>query len=174
MASSDAAALAPLVGQIVFIVEAHSTQQAEIEAGLSMLSPARASACSSTRAIPWRASISARMATIIIPPVAKAMNGVRPTLHRARPAARFWRLGSGLAFWGLLVAIAVAAPAAAQAPEGGAQSPPSAEGGTGPALSPAGPAEPVRACRGWLRPTYCRPRRPAASPFPIRRHRLIR
>lgn len=38
MASSDAAALAPLVGQIVFIVEAHSTQQAEIEAGLSMLS----------------------------------------------------------------------------------------------------------------------------------------
>lgn len=38
MASSDAAALAPLVGQIVFIVEAHTTQQAEIEAGLSMLS----------------------------------------------------------------------------------------------------------------------------------------
>jgi protein-tyrosine kinase len=38
MASSDAAALAPLVGQIVFIVEAHHTQQVEIEAGLSMLS----------------------------------------------------------------------------------------------------------------------------------------
>ena len=38
MASSDAAALAPLVGQIVFIVEAHSTQQAEIEAALTMLS----------------------------------------------------------------------------------------------------------------------------------------
>lgn len=38
MASSDAAALAPLVGQIVFIVEAHNTQQAEIEAGVSMLS----------------------------------------------------------------------------------------------------------------------------------------
>jgi protein-tyrosine kinase len=38
MASSDAAALAPLVGQIVFIVEAHNTQQAEIEAGLSTLS----------------------------------------------------------------------------------------------------------------------------------------
>ncbi len=38
MASSDAAALAPLVGQIVFIVEAHQTQQAEIEASLSMLS----------------------------------------------------------------------------------------------------------------------------------------
>jgi protein-tyrosine kinase len=38
MASSDAAALAPLVGQIVFIVEAHNTQQAEIEAALSMLS----------------------------------------------------------------------------------------------------------------------------------------
>ncbi len=38
MASSDAAALAPLVGQIVFVVEAHRTQQAEIEAGLSMLS----------------------------------------------------------------------------------------------------------------------------------------
>src|SRR5271167_4633302 len=38
MASSDAAALAPLVGQIVFIVEAHRTQQDEIEAGLSMLS----------------------------------------------------------------------------------------------------------------------------------------
>src|SRR6266436_1267234 len=38
MASSDAAALAPLVGQIVFIVEAHHTQQAEIEAGLSVLS----------------------------------------------------------------------------------------------------------------------------------------
>ena len=37
MASSDAAALAPLVGQIVFIVEAHSTQQAEIEAALTML-----------------------------------------------------------------------------------------------------------------------------------------
>jgi protein-tyrosine kinase len=38
MASSDAAALAPLVGQIVFIVEAHHTQQVEIEASLSMLS----------------------------------------------------------------------------------------------------------------------------------------
>jgi len=38
MASSDAAALAPLVGQIVFVVEACSTQQAEIEAALSMLS----------------------------------------------------------------------------------------------------------------------------------------
>ena len=38
MASSDAAALAPLVGQIVFIVEAHHTQQMEIESSLSMLS----------------------------------------------------------------------------------------------------------------------------------------
>jgi protein-tyrosine kinase len=38
MASSDAAALAPLVGQIVFIIEAYNTQQAEIEAGLSTLS----------------------------------------------------------------------------------------------------------------------------------------
>jgi protein-tyrosine kinase len=38
MASSDAAALAPLVGQIVFIVEAHNTQQVEIETSLSMLS----------------------------------------------------------------------------------------------------------------------------------------
>jgi protein-tyrosine kinase len=38
MASSDAATLAPLVGQIVFIVEAHRTQQEEIEAGLSTLS----------------------------------------------------------------------------------------------------------------------------------------
>jgi protein-tyrosine kinase len=38
MASSDAAALAPLVGQIVFVIEAHNTQQAEIEAGLSTLS----------------------------------------------------------------------------------------------------------------------------------------
>src|SRR5271166_3441637 len=38
MASSDAAALAPLVGQIVFVVEAHQTQQAEIETSLSMLS----------------------------------------------------------------------------------------------------------------------------------------
>jgi protein-tyrosine kinase len=38
MASSDAAALAPLVGQIVFIVEAHHTQQMEVEASLSMLS----------------------------------------------------------------------------------------------------------------------------------------
>jgi protein-tyrosine kinase len=38
MASSDAAALAPLVGQIVFIVEAQNTQQAEIEAALSTLS----------------------------------------------------------------------------------------------------------------------------------------
>src|SRR6201987_3815395 len=38
MASSDAEALAPVVGQIVFIVEAHHTQQVEIEASLSMLS----------------------------------------------------------------------------------------------------------------------------------------
>ena len=38
MASSDASALAPLVGQIVFIVEAHHTQQMEIETSLSMLS----------------------------------------------------------------------------------------------------------------------------------------
>jgi protein-tyrosine kinase len=37
MASSDAAALAPLVGQVVFVVEAYNTQQAEIEAGLSTL-----------------------------------------------------------------------------------------------------------------------------------------
>ena len=37
MASSDAAALAPLVGQIVFIVEAYNTQQGEIEAALSTL-----------------------------------------------------------------------------------------------------------------------------------------
>src|SRR5437870_2344709 len=38
MASSDAAALAPVVGQIVFIVEAHHTQQMEIETSLGMLS----------------------------------------------------------------------------------------------------------------------------------------
>ncbi len=38
MVSSDAATLAPLVGQIVFVIEAHRTQQEEIEAGLSMLS----------------------------------------------------------------------------------------------------------------------------------------
>jgi protein-tyrosine kinase len=38
MASSDAAALAPLVGQIVFVVEAYGTQRDEIEAALSMLS----------------------------------------------------------------------------------------------------------------------------------------
>jgi len=38
MASSDAAALAPLVGQIVFVVEAHNTQHGEIEAALSTLS----------------------------------------------------------------------------------------------------------------------------------------
>jgi protein-tyrosine kinase len=37
MASSDAATLAPLVGQVVFVVEAHRTQQDEIEAGLTML-----------------------------------------------------------------------------------------------------------------------------------------
>jgi protein-tyrosine kinase len=37
MASSDAATLASLVGQIVFVVEAHRTQQDEIEAGLAML-----------------------------------------------------------------------------------------------------------------------------------------
>src|ERR1700738_711894 len=38
MASSDAAALAPLVGQIVFVVEANNTQQGEIGAALSTLS----------------------------------------------------------------------------------------------------------------------------------------
>jgi protein-tyrosine kinase len=38
MASSDAAALAPLVGQIVFVIEAQVTQQAEIAAALSTLS----------------------------------------------------------------------------------------------------------------------------------------
>jgi protein-tyrosine kinase len=38
MASSDASALAPLVGQIVFVVEAHNTQHGEIEAALSTLS----------------------------------------------------------------------------------------------------------------------------------------
>ena len=38
MASSDAAALAPLVGQIVFVVEANNTQQGESEAALSTLS----------------------------------------------------------------------------------------------------------------------------------------
>ncbi|MBV9377844.1 MAG: polysaccharide biosynthesis tyrosine autokinase [Alphaproteobacteria bacterium] len=38
MASSDAATLAPLVGQVVFVIEAHNTQQGEIEAALSTLS----------------------------------------------------------------------------------------------------------------------------------------
>jgi protein-tyrosine kinase len=38
MASSDPATMAPLVSQTVFVVEAHRTQQDEIEAGLSMLS----------------------------------------------------------------------------------------------------------------------------------------
>ncbi|HEU0156659.1 MAG TPA: polysaccharide biosynthesis tyrosine autokinase [Stellaceae bacterium] len=38
MATSDAATLAPLVGQVVFVVEANRTQQEEIEAGLSLLS----------------------------------------------------------------------------------------------------------------------------------------
>jgi protein-tyrosine kinase len=38
MVSSDAATIASLVGQVVFVVEAHRTQQDEIEAGLSMLS----------------------------------------------------------------------------------------------------------------------------------------
>jgi receptor protein-tyrosine kinase len=38
MVSSDAATMASLVGQIVFVVEAHRTQYDEIEAGLSMLS----------------------------------------------------------------------------------------------------------------------------------------
>jgi protein-tyrosine kinase len=38
MASSDAATMAPLVGQVVFVVEAFRTQQDEIEAGLSILS----------------------------------------------------------------------------------------------------------------------------------------
>ena len=38
MASSDAATMAPLVGQIVFVVEAYRTQQDEIEASLGMLS----------------------------------------------------------------------------------------------------------------------------------------
>ena len=38
MASSDAVTLAPLVGQVVFVVEAHRTQQEEIEAALSLLS----------------------------------------------------------------------------------------------------------------------------------------
>lgn len=37
MVNSDAATLAPLVGQIVFVVEAHRTQQDEIEAGLAQL-----------------------------------------------------------------------------------------------------------------------------------------
>lgn len=37
MASSDAAALAPLVGQIVFVIEANNTQQGEIEAALGTL-----------------------------------------------------------------------------------------------------------------------------------------
>ncbi|MGH7060326.1 MAG: polysaccharide biosynthesis tyrosine autokinase [Stellaceae bacterium] len=38
MASSDAATLAPLVEQVVFVVEANRTQQEEIETGLSLLS----------------------------------------------------------------------------------------------------------------------------------------
>jgi protein-tyrosine kinase len=37
LASSDAATLAPLVGQIVFVVEAHRTHQQEIESGLGQL-----------------------------------------------------------------------------------------------------------------------------------------
>jgi protein-tyrosine kinase len=38
MVSSDAATMAALAGQIVFVIEAHRTQQDEIEASLSMLS----------------------------------------------------------------------------------------------------------------------------------------
>jgi protein-tyrosine kinase len=38
LASSDAAAVVPLVGQVVFIIEAHRTQQEEVETALSVLS----------------------------------------------------------------------------------------------------------------------------------------
>jgi protein-tyrosine kinase len=41
MASTDPAALAPLVDQIVFVIEAERTQQAEIEASLNLLSGCR-------------------------------------------------------------------------------------------------------------------------------------
>jgi uncharacterized protein (PEP-CTERM system associated) len=103
------------------------------------------------------------------------MNGVRPTLHRASPAARFWRPGSGLAFWGFLVAIAIAAPAAAQVAEGGAQSPPSAEGGTGGAPSPGGPAATGPGLPGVVGPDVLPPPptggfafpNPAAPPYSV-------
>lgn len=38
LATTEASALAPLVAQVVFVVEAHRTQQQEIEAGLRLLS----------------------------------------------------------------------------------------------------------------------------------------
>src|SRR6516165_518537 len=67
MASSDAAALAPLVGQIVFIVEAHHTQEVEIEASLSMLSACPRISCCSIKAIRLRANILVLTSIIIFP-----------------------------------------------------------------------------------------------------------
>src|SRR6516162_7805805 len=67
MASSDAAALAPLVGQIVFIVEAHHTQQVKIEASLSMLSACPRISCCSIKAIRLRANILVLTSIIIFP-----------------------------------------------------------------------------------------------------------
>jgi protein-tyrosine kinase len=67
MASSDAAALAPVVGQIVFIVEAHHTQQVKIEASLSMLSACPRISCCSIKAIRLRANILVLTSIIIFP-----------------------------------------------------------------------------------------------------------
>ena len=133
MSSSDAAALAPVVGEIVFVIEAHNTQQAEIEARLRTLSVCLGSASRSTRLMRRRASILAIMVTDTIPLVAGAMSRARRTLRRAPASHASWQWHFYLTLCGFLLASLLSGnPAIAQVEQAGPQTPSNAGGETAP------------------------------------------
>ena len=136
MASSDAAALAPLVGQIVFVVEANNTQQGEIEAALGTLS--------TCPRISLLLNKSDSLATEHFGSYGYNYHSdsrsdelrVRPKSHKGLAAGAFWPWHFALCPL-LVFGTTAAIPAAAQTSEGGGA--PSSSGASG-ASPEAGPA----------------------------------
>jgi uncharacterized protein (PEP-CTERM system associated) len=102
------------------------------------------------------------------------MSGALPILHRARTAGCVRRPKTGLGFWGFLVAVAAAGPAAAQLPESGLQNPSSGEGTAGPTPGTVGPAGTAPGLPGFAPDTLPPPPgggfgfpNPAAPPYSV-------
>ena len=149
--------MAPLVGQIVFVIEAHRTQQEEIEAGLSMLSSCPRISLLLNKSEQASAHFgSYGYGPIIIPP-ARAMSCGRTSRRPPRRAARGRDRRPYLSLPLMLFAVAAlerTTPAAAQLATG---------------LPPTG-----NTCRRAGRPPSCRRRPPARSDCPTRWRRLTR